>query len=101
MSRLLFEYHPLIGYRYIPGIKARVPYESGGFLIRVNSSGFRCHHEFVAAKTPGKFRVLLSGDSFTAGDGVSDGYRYGDLLEKLIPGLGVYNLAPPEPVRCS
>jgi carbamoyltransferase len=53
MSRQLFEYHPVIGYRYIPGIKARVPYESGGFLIRVNSSGFRCRHEFAAAKPPG------------------------------------------------
>jgi carbamoyltransferase len=95
MSRQLFEYHPVIGYRYIPGIKARVPYEGGGYLIRVNRSGFRCRHEFAAAKPPGRLRVLLCGDSFTAGDGVSDGYRYGDLLEKLIPGLEVYNLALP------
>lgn len=95
MSRQLFEYHPVIGYRFIPGIKARVPHEGGGYLLRVNGSGFRCRHEFAAAKEPGRYRVLLCGDSFTAGEGVSDGYRYGDLLEKLIFGLEVYNLAMP------
>lgn len=95
MSRQLFEYHPLIGYRYIPGIKARVQHEGGGYLIRVNESGFRCRHEFAVAKSPGRPRVLLFGDSFTAGEGVSDGHRYGDLLEKQIPGLEVYNLGLP------
>ena len=93
--RQLFEYHPVIGYRYIPGIKVRVPHEGGGYLMRVNGSGFRCPHEFVAAQSPGRPRVLLCGDSFSAGEGVSDGYRYGDLLEKSIPGLEVYNLALP------
>ncbi len=93
--RQLFEYHPAIGYRFIPGIKARVPHEGGGYLLRANSSGFRCRHEFAAAKTPGVPRLLLFGDSFTAGDGVSDGQRYGDVLEKLLPGVEVYNFALP------
>lgn len=93
--RQLFEYHPVIGYRFIPGLKARVPHEGGGYLIRINGSGFRCRHEFVPEKPPGLRRVLLFGDSFTAGDGVSDGKRYGDLLEQLVPGLEVYNLALP------
>ncbi len=93
--RQLFEYHPVIGYRFIPGLKARVPHEGGGYLIRVNQSGFRCRHEFVPAKLPERRRLLLFGDSFTAGDGVSDGKRYGDLLEQMIPGLEVYNLALP------
>jgi carbamoyltransferase len=37
----------------------------------------------------------LFGDSFTAGDGVSNGKRYGDILENTIPDLEVYNFGLP------
>jgi carbamoyltransferase len=89
--RQLFEYHPTIAYRFIPGLQVRIPHEGGGYLIRTNSAGFRCNHEVTPAKTPGKRRVLLFGDSFTAGDGVSNNKRFGDLLETLIPDLEVLN----------
>ena len=95
MTRQLFEYHPLLAYRFIPGLKTRVPHESGGYLVRVNSAGFRCNHEFVKEKAPGSQRILLFGDSFTAGDGVSNGDRYGDRLEKLAPNVQVYNFGLP------
>lgn len=95
MSRQLLEYHPVIGYRFIPNLKARVPHESGGYLVRTNSSGFRCNREFEPARTPGKRRVLLFGDSFSAGDGVSNEKRYADVLETLLPDVEVYNLALP------
>jgi lysophospholipase L1-like esterase len=39
--------------------------------------------------------VLLFGDSYTAGDGVSNGSRYGDLLERFVPGIEVYNYGLP------
>ncbi|MBL7124596.1 MAG: SGNH/GDSL hydrolase family protein [Dehalococcoidales bacterium] len=93
--RQSFEYHPVIGYRFIPGLKARIPHEGGGYLIRVNDCGFRCERNFITEKKPGIRRVLLFGDSFTAGDGVSNKYRYGDLLEKKIPNLEVYNFGLP------
>jgi len=89
--RQLFEYHPTIAYRFIPGLKVRVEHESGGYLIRTNSSGFRCEREFVPAKAPGTRRVLVFGDSFTAGDGVSNTKRYTDVLERLVPNLEVFN----------
>jgi len=95
MSRQCFEYHPSTAYRFIPGLKARVPHESGGYLIRANSDGFRCDHEFSKARTPGKRRVLLFGDSFTAGDGVSNGHRYSEVLETLLPSTEVYNFGLP------
>ena len=41
------------------------------------------------------FRVLLFGDSYTAGMGVSDAARYGDVLERLLPGVEVYNFGLP------
>lgn len=94
MSRQLLEYHPTIGYRFIPNLRARVEHESGGYLVRVNSAGFRCNREFARERS-GARRVLLFGDSFSAGDGVSNEKRYGDVLETLIPDLEVYNFALP------
>lgn len=93
--RQLYEYHPRIGFRFVPGLKARVPHEGGGYLVRTNETGFRSDRPFVAAKSSGKRRVLLFGDSFTAGEGVSNGQRYGDFCEKLAPGLEVYNYGLP------
>lgn len=95
MNRQLYEYHPTIGYRFIPGLKTREEHEGGGFLLRTNQAGYRCRHEFTTARTPGRFRVLLFGDSYTAGMGVSDKARYGDVLEELVPGVEVYNFGLP------
>lgn len=94
MDIQLYEYHPVIGYRFIPGLKARLEHEGGGYLVRVNEAGFRSEREYQKRKGD-KFRILLFGDSFTAGDAVSNKYRYGDVLETLIPGIEVYNFALP------
>ncbi len=91
MSRQLFEYHPVIGYRFVPNLKARVAHESGGYLVQTNESGFRSNRAFVRERTPGTRRVLLFGDSFTAGDGVSNGRRYSEGLEAKVRDLEVYN----------
>jgi lysophospholipase L1-like esterase len=97
MWRSVTQHHSRIGYTFIPGIKARVnlPNENAGYLIKVNQSGFRCEHEFEPGKRQGMTRALLFGDSFTAGDGVSNNQRYGDQLERHIPGLQVYNFGLP------
>ena len=95
MTRGLFQYHSTYGFHFIPGIKARIPHEGGGYLVRANAAGFRNDREFVAKRAPGFRRVLLFGDSYTAGDGVSNGARYGDLLEKHLPGTEVYNYGLP------
>jgi len=95
MLRSLLRYHPRIGYTYIPGIKSRVPHESGGYLIKVNEQGFRSNYNFAEKKNGREFRILLFGDSQTAGDGVSNGERYGDILEELIPNLTAYNFGIP------
>lgn len=90
-SDQVFQYDPVLGHRYIPGLKARLPHWNGGYLVRVNGAGFRCDHEVAARVPAGVARVLLYGDSFTAGDGVSNRDRYGDALERLVPGLQVLN----------
>lgn len=95
MTRSIFQYHPTYGFHFIPGVKARIPHEGGGYLVRANAAGFRSDREFHAPRTPGRRRVLLFGDSYTAGDGVSNGARYGDLLEQYVPGIEVYNYGLP------
>ncbi|HVN40826.1 MAG TPA: SGNH/GDSL hydrolase family protein [Myxococcota bacterium] len=95
MTRLLYQYDSTVGYRFVPGLKARIEHESGGYLLRTNGAGFRCRHEFTAKKAPGVFRILLFGDSFTAGDGVSDCRRYGEQVEALLPGTEVFNFGLP------
>ena len=91
MVRQLFEYHPTFAYRFIPSLKARVDHEGGGYLLRTNEQGFRCRHNFESEKPEDGYRVLLFGDSYTAGDGVSNKDRFGDVLETMIDGLEVYN----------
>ncbi len=95
MARNLFEYHPVTGYRYVPGIRARVRHEGGGYLIRCNRTGFRCEHETTERPPPGARRVLLFGDSYTAGEGVSNRSRFGDLLERRMAPLQILNFGLP------
>jgi lysophospholipase L1-like esterase len=95
MTRSIFQYHLTYGFHFIPGVRARIPHEGGGYLLRANAAGFRSDREFEAQRTPGRRRILLFGDSYTAGDGVSNGARYGDLLEKYVPGIEVYNYGLP------
>ncbi len=90
-SDQVFQYDPVLGHRYIPGLRTRVPHWNGGYLVRVNEAGFRCDHEVAPERPAGSARALLFGDSFTAGDGVSNRDRYGDALERLVPGLQVLN----------
>lgn len=82
MPRNLFEYHPVVGYRFIPGLRARVRHEGGGYLVRCNAAGLRCEHEVTAEKPADTVRVVVVGDSYTAGDGVSNAFRYSDVLEQ-------------------
>lgn len=95
MDVQIFQYHPLIGFHFIPGLKTRIQHESGGYLLRTNDLGFRSEHDFVSAKDPNKLRILLFGDSFTAGDGVSNKYRFGDVIEAMLPDIEVYNFGLP------
>src|SRR5262245_16826505 len=95
MARNLYEYHPVTGYRFIPSIKARIRHEAGGYLVKANRAGFRCEHDVTSAKPDNVFRILLFVDSYTAGDGVSNRFRFGDVLESLMPRVQVLNFGLP------
>jgi lysophospholipase L1-like esterase len=90
----LFEYDPDIGYRFIPHLKTRVMSADGGYLVRTNALGFRSDREFERDDASAR-RILVFGDSFTAGDGVSNASRYSDVLETLLPPLEVHNFGLP------
>ena len=72
-----------------------MPLDEGGYLIAVNETGFRCRHSFIQEKTSAKQRILLFGDSFTAGDCVSNHARYGDVIETLLPNVEIFNFGLP------
>jgi carbamoyltransferase len=90
--RQLYEYHPVVGYRYIPHLRARIPHEGGGYLLQANAQGFRSDRPFVPARTPGHLRVLVFGDSFTAGDAVPNRQRYTELLQTRLSADGALPL---------
>ena len=84
-------YHPRIGYTYMPSAKLRVQGANGGYLVRTNAAGFRSDREFVSDRDAALFRVMLFGDSQTAGDGTANPLRYSDLVERATPGLEIFN----------
>lgn len=89
-TRNLFRYDPDVGFTFIPNITVRVPHETGGYLVRTNALGFRSDR-LPTADAGSARRIFVFGDSFTAGDGVSNGMRFSDQLEKLIPNSEVHN----------
>jgi len=90
MGRNLFQYHPKIGYTFIPGLKARIEHEDGGYLVKTNNAGFRCNND-VTVKKSKKIRIIVFGDSYTAGDGVSNKFRFSDLIEQKLEDTEVLN----------
>ncbi len=95
MNRQLFQYHPTIGYKFISYLKTRIQHENGGYLVKTNDWGFRSEIEFNKEKKSGTKRILFFGDSFTAGDGVSNKFRFTDIIEQAIPGIETYNFGLP------
>jgi len=95
MWNSLTQYHPRIGFTMMPSTRSRIPWETGGYLVRTNAAGFRSDREFGERRSAGTFRALLFGDSQTAGDGVANAQRYGDIIESLVPGLEVFNYGLP------
>jgi len=91
--RQVFSYHPSLGWWWIPGLRARIPNHNDFYLLRTNKAGFRSDREYPLQKPQGRKRIILLGDSYTAGDGVSNGERYSDLIEAAYPHLDVMNFA--------
>jgi len=87
----LFKYHERIGYTFIPNLKVRVDHTDGPYLMRTDQLGFRNDREITNANNS----IFVFGDSFTAGDGVSNGRRYTDFLQEGIKDSEIFNFGLP------
>ena len=88
--RQLITYHSTIGWWWIPNLKAMI-LSDHPFLLRTNSIGMRSDREYPLKRPDGRHRIVLLGDSQTAGESVANHERFSDLLEKSYPNLDVLN----------
>ncbi len=91
--RMLIQHDPDVGHRFVPNLRARIPGEDGGYFVVTNSLGFRSDSEF-ARERPSHARILMFGDSYTAGDNVNNADRYSDQLARML-GVEVQNYGIP------
>ncbi|MBI2283828.1 MAG: SGNH/GDSL hydrolase family protein [Bacteroidetes bacterium] len=89
--RSFIEYNESIGHLYIPDLFVRIMHENGGYFLKTNNRGFRSDTDFKIQKGDKIKRVMVFGDSFTAGDGVENSQRYSDLLQANIRDIEVLN----------
>lgn len=94
MSEEIVQFHPVLGKILRPGVKCVLKHpEWGEYILQANNYGFRSSRDFSCEKKiPGK-RVLIFGDSNVFGNGVSNEFRFPDLLEKMLPDAEIYNFA--------
>lgn len=84
----LLAFDPVLGWRNTRGL--RLP------DITTNADGWRAAHEFVLEKPPGIRRLVLLGDSYTFGFGISDEEAIAALLQqRLGAGWEVMNFGVP------
>lgn len=95
--RMEMQYHPKIGHLHVPNVVTRLRGDRGAFFSKTNAAGFRSDHEFESA--PGERpRILVFGDSFTAGQDCENRERYserlGELLDAEVYNFGLSGSAP-------
>jgi hypothetical protein len=56
----------------------------GSWEFRINAQGFRDDHDYVHAKPPGTLRILVLGDSHTAGFEVSQEATFPEVAERYL-----------------
>jgi hypothetical protein len=83
-------YHPTRGWAVIPDIRNMTPFGEGR-LVNSNAKGLRGTTEYGYARTPGRQRILVLGDSFTFGTDVSDDQTFSHYLETALPHTEVLN----------
>jgi len=83
----LHTYSPVYGWTPRPSFR----YTLAGSETTINRLGYR-GREVASARTPGRRRIVMLGDSITFGYGVRDGETFSAVIETLDPRLEVVNL---------
>lgn len=91
--RNCFRYHPLLGWWHIANLRARIALGGTFHNFQTNGIGMRADRDYAKRRPSGKTRILVLGDSYAAGDGVSTEQRASDLVERRNPGLEILNFA--------
>lgn len=89
--RLVYGHHPVIGWWHLPELYARLGLGETYHVLETNAAGMRATRDYPLERPAGRRRVVFLGDSYTAGDGVSNGERFTDLLEARFPHLDALN----------
>ncbi len=80
-----FTFHPTIGWWHLPDFYARLALGQTYHDVQTNRHGMRDAIGHERAKKPGEKRITFLGDSYTAGDGVSNHERFSDIMAKRMP----------------
>jgi carbamoyltransferase len=80
---MVIQHDPDVGHRFVPNLKVRLPGGDGGYFVVTNSAGFRSDSDFERRRGTLP-RILMFGDSYTAGDNVPNADRYSDKLAALL-----------------
>lgn len=86
--RQIISYDSGLGHKYVPNLVARMRYGNSGYFIHTDKFGFRNTNTDQLTE-PG---IVVIGDSYAAGDGISNDQRFSDLLQEKF-NIPVYNLA--------
>ena len=89
--RMVLRYHEVFGQWHVANLRAYVPHERGYFVVKTNRDGMRSNRDHDYENASGRARVLVFGDSFTAGEGVNNEERFSDRLEALLGNAQVLN----------
>lgn len=82
---------PVLGWRPLPDLEKRGALWGEHLAARTNALGWRDKPRDIA-RTPGRQRAILLGDSYVFGVGVDDGLRVSEALEREVPELEAWNL---------
>jgi len=84
-------YHPTRGWALRPNITNQIVFQNK--ILNTNSKGIRGKIEYNYEKNPNRTRILILGDSFTFGKGVSDTETYPYYLQQMLPNTEIINFA--------
>ena len=83
-------HHPVCGWATKPNVTNLTVF--GDEMLNTNSKGLRGRKEYGYTRNEATLRILLLGDSFSFGEGVSDHETFAQRLEDRFPNLEVINL---------
>ncbi len=88
------QYDSRLGHRYVADLDLWLPRPGGGLYHFVtNAAGIRATREYARKNPDGKTRIVLCGDSMSAGQFLSNDERLCEQLERRIEGIEVIDLS--------